>query len=306
MSARILITGATGFIGQVLSRELVSRGYEVTALSRRPDEAKKILGDGVSIVQWDAITCTGWEDCVNGSLAVVNLTGASLASGRWTADKKEQILASRLQAGHALVQAVEKARNRPQVLVQASGIGYYGNSGGQVLSESSPVGTGFLADVAREWEQSVKPVESLGVRLVIGRLGAVLGTSGGLLPRVLPAFRAGVGGYPGSGKQWFSWVHIDDVVAAILFLVETWSLMGRFNLTAPNPMVVKEFYRLLGKVMRRPVVFPMPAFALKLLLGQIADELLLAGQRVLPERLLQAGYEFKYAEAKSALESIVR
>ncbi|UCE48478.1 MAG: TIGR01777 family oxidoreductase, partial [Phycisphaerales bacterium] len=264
MNKRILVTGATGFIGRPLSAELARAGYEVVALSRRRTEAERVLTGDVKVVEWDATTARGWSEFVDGAMAIVNLAGENIGSGRWTGGRKQQILASRLNAGKAITRAIRRAEHKPQVLIQASGAGYYGDRGDQLLDEDSSNGSGFLADVAQQWERSVHEVGSLGVRLVTIRLGVVLGAHGGVMSRLIPPFRFFVGGHPGSGKQWLGWVHIDDVIGVIRFLVENANCEGPFNVTVPEPTRSKDFYDALGKAIHRPAVFPMPAFALKL------------------------------------------
>ncbi|MBW8041133.1 MAG: TIGR01777 family protein [Planctomycetes bacterium] len=221
-------------------------------------------------------------------------------------DQKEKnlILQSRLNAGRAISQAVQKANNKPPLLIQTSGIGYYGDRGDELLDESSSAGTGFLADVAIQWERSVQPLESLGLRIATIRLGVVLGPHGGVIARLIPPFRFFLGGHPGSGKQWFPWIHIDDVVAVIRFLMENPDCAGPFNLTHPNPILSKDFYTLLGKAMHRPAFFPMPAFALKLVLGEMASEMLLPSIKAVPQKLLEAGYKFKFPDLSAAIENI--
>ena len=306
MNKRIIITGATGFIGRALSGELASAGYEIIALTRRHAEAEKILGPDVKVVEWDAATATGWSAFADGATAIINLAGDNIGSGRWTGKKKERILASRLNAGKAVTEATARAEVKPQVLIQASGVGYYGDRGDEILDEDSSNGTGFIADVARQWEQSVREVESLGVRLATIRLGVVLGPNGGVMSRLIRPFRFFVGGHPGSGRQWLPWVHIEDVIGIIRFLIENADCKGPFNVTAPEPTMSKDFYDTLGKAMHRPAVFPMPAFALKLALGEMAAELLLSSTRVIPKKLLDAGYEFKLAKPTAAFGNILR
>jgi len=275
------------------------------ALSRNPRKGNGSLPDQVRIVNWDAKTGEGWADYADGAYAIINLAGEGIASGRWTERKKRGILESRLNAGGAVVEAVEKAGDKPRVVIQASGIGYYGDSGDEIVEESSLPGSGFLSDVAGKWEPSTKGVQSAGVRHVIIRTGVVLGVDGGFLSRVLLPFRLFVGGRLGSGKQWIPWIHLDDEVTAIRFLMEKEDLQGVFNLTAPNPLTSKDFFGLLGKVLRRPSWLPVPGFALRLLLGEMAKELILSGQRAVPKRLLDSGYEFKYPDAEPALREIL-
>jgi len=305
MAKRILITGATGFIGRPLSFELVRNGYEIVVLSRRPARAENLFAGQVKVAGWDAVTTRGWGELVDGALAIINLAGENIGTGRWTQKKKQLILQSRLNAGSAVTEAIRSAEQKPQVLIQTSGIGYYGNRGGESLDENSSNGTGFLSDVARQWEQSVHGVKALGVRLATIRLGIILGAHGGVIPRLVPPFRFFLGGHPGSGRQWLAWVHIEDVIGAIRFLVENADCEGPFNVTAPEPILSKNFYNILGKTMHRPAVFPMPAFALKLILGEIATELLLPSLRVVPKKLLEAGYKFKFPDLPVALKDIL-
>ena len=305
MAKRILITGATGFIGRPLSFELVKNGYEVVVLSRRPARAKDLFAGQVKVAEWDATTAGGWAELVDGALAIINLVGENIGTGRWTDKKKQLILQSRLNAGSAITEAIQSAERKPQVLIQTSGIGYYGNRGDESLDENSSNGTGFLADVARQWEQSVFGVKALGVRLATTRFGIILGTHGGIIPRLVPPFRFFLGGHPGSGRQWLAWVHIEDVIGVICFLVENANCEDAFNVTAPEPVLSKDFYDLLGETLHRPDIFPMPAFALRLILGEIATELLLPSQRVIPKKLLEAGYRFKFPDLNVALKDIL-
>jgi uncharacterized protein (TIGR01777 family) len=305
MAKRILITGATGFIGRPLSFELVKNGYEVVVLSRRPAKAENLFAGQVKVAEWDATTAGGCAELVDGTLAIINLVGENIGTGRWTQKKKQLILQSRLNAGSAVTEAIQSAERKPQVLIQTSGIGYYGDRGDESLDENSSDGTGFLADVARQWEQSVSGVKVQGVRLATIRLGIVLGAHGGVISRLVPPFRFFLGGHPGSGRQWLAWVHLEDVVGVIRFLVENANCEGPFNVTAPEPILSRNFYNLLGKTMHRPAVFPMPAFALKLILGEMAAGLLLPSLRVIPKRLLEAGYKFRFPDLSVALKDIL-
>jgi len=306
MKKRILITGATGFVGRPLSLELAKAGYEVVALSRRSDEAQKIFAGRVKVVEWDATTASRWPEWTDGALAIVNLAGDNIGAGRWIEKKKRLILESRLNAGAAVTEAIRNAEHRPQVLIQASGVGFYGDRGDELLDEDSSNGVGFLADVARQWEASVMEVAGTGVRLATIRLGVVLGPHGGVMSRLIPPFRFFVGGHPGSGRQWLPWVHIDDVIGVVQFLIESTDCEGFFNVTAPDPIRSKDFYDLLGKAMHRPAIFPMPAFALKLALGEMATELLLPSTRVVPKKLLEAGYEFRFGDPAAAFSDILK
>ena len=288
---RVVITGATGFIGTALCRELHA-DYEVVALSRAPEKAVHSIGAVATVLPWVTNAPDDSRRSVDGALAVINLAGENIASG--------------LGVTEAVVNCIEQAQKKPKVFIQASAVGYYGNRGDEILDEESSSGKSFLADVCKKWEQAARRLKGSGVRLAIMRLGPVLGAEGGMMQKLLPAFRFFLGGHPGSGEQWLSWIHIDDVTRAIRFLIETDPLRGVFNLTAPNPVAARDFYRLVGKAMHRPAIFPLPGFVLKILMGQMASELLLAGQKVIPRKLLESGYEFTYAEADSAIESIVK
>jgi uncharacterized protein (TIGR01777 family) len=301
----VVITGATGFIGRALCKQLVKAGHQVVGLSRYPAKGRELLGDRVTVVGWDGKNAQGWAKHADGARAIVNLAGDNISSGRWTQAKKQRILQSRLDAGKAVVEAVTQAQRKPRVVIQSSGIGYYGSRSDEVVDESSSAGASFLSEVAQEWEASTKEVQSLGTRHVIIRTGVVLGTDGGALPRLLKPFRLFVGGPLGSGKQWFPWIHHDDEVGAIRFLIEHEYLSGAFNLCAPEPLTMKDFCRTLGEVMDRPSWFAVPSFLLGLIFGEMAREVLVAGQRAMPRRLLRAGYEFRCLDAKSALQQIL-
>jgi len=302
---RIIITGATGFIGRALCEHMAKRGHEVIALTRSLAKAQGLLGEPVKSVKWDGRSAQGWVSLADGAGAIVNLAGENIGSRRWTQATKRAILQSRLNVGRAVVEAVELSTAKPKVIVQASGVGYYGPHGDEILDESSPCGEGFLSDVAHQWEASTKPVEAMDVRRIIIRTGGVLEREGGMLPRLLLPFRLFIGGPLGGGRAWFSWIHRDDEVAAIRFLIENEDVRGVFNLTAPEPLTIRDFCRLLGHVTRRPSWLPVPGFVLRLLFGEMADALLLSGQRVLPKRLQEAGFEFKYPTAETALRAIL-
>lgn len=305
MSETVIISGATGFIGTVMVKKLLARDYRVIVLSRSPEKAAAFRSGQVEVVAWDGRSAQGWGSYAEGAYGIINLAGENIAAGRWTPARKTAILESRLAAGRAVTEAVAQAARKPRAVIQASGIGYYGTRGDAVLDETSPAGTGFLADVAVQWERSTEPVAASGVRRVIIRTGVVLGRNGGFLSRVLLPFRLFMGGYMGSGRQWLSWVHMADEVGAICFLLEQDAAQGAFNLCAPKPLSAKDFFSELGAALKRPSWLPVPGFALHLVLGEMADELILSGQRALPKRLLQAGYAFHYPSAREALENLL-
>jgi hypothetical protein len=305
---RVLITGGTGLIGRALAANLVADGHEVIVLSRNPQRATG-LPAGVRAEGWDARTAEGWGSLADGADAIVNLAGENLAGAgffpaRWTAERKRLIRESRLNAGQAVVQAVEAATQKPHVVIQASAVGYYGPRGDEVITEESPPGDDFLARLCVDWEASTAAVEEMGVRRAVIRTGIVLSREGGTLPRLLLPYRLFVGGPFGSGRQYYSWIHIADEVAAIRFLMENEAASGPFNLTAPNPLPNAEFGKVLGRVLRRPSAVPVPGFAMRLLLGEVAT-VVLDGQRVLPRRLQELGFTFRFPELEAALRDLL-
>jgi uncharacterized protein (TIGR01777 family) len=306
---RILITGGTGLIGRALSADLAADGHGVIVLSRSPEKAQD-LPAGVRTERWDAHTADGWAHLADGADAIVNLAGANLAGKRiiprrWTMERKRIIRESRIQAGQAVVEAVKQVATKPGVVIQASGVGYYGFTGDERLDESASPGDDFLAQFAfRDWEPSTEAVEDMGVRRVIIRSGAVLDRHEGALPRLLLQHRLFVGGPIGGGKQWLSWIHLLDNVAAIRFLIERQDASGPFNLTAPEPKTNAKFSRALGRVMGRPSFVPIPAFPLRWVLGEISS-VVLEGQRVVPRKLLDMGFEFRFPVAEAALKDVL-
>ncbi len=297
-----IITGGTGLIGRALAAELVAAGYEVVVLSRNPQRAHG-LPTGVQVEAWDGRTAQGWGGLADGTYAIVNLAGENLAGGRWTAERRHRIRQSRLDAGQAVVEAVRAAKRKPAVVVQASGIGYYGPHGDEEVTEDFPPGEDFLGRLAVEWEASTAPVEGLGVRRVVIRTGVVLSREGGALPRLALPFRFFLGGPLGNGRQWVPWIHIADEVRAIRFLLENEEARGPYNLAAPNPVTNRELARALRQVLRRPSWLPVPAPALRLALGEMSA-VLLTGQRALPHRLLEADFRFQFPEISTALQNL--
>ncbi|MCS7251989.1 MAG: TIGR01777 family oxidoreductase [Anaerolineae bacterium] len=299
---RVLIPGGTGFLGRALAGRLQEAGYEVVVLSRQPERAR--LPPGVRAVRWDGRTAAGWAPLADGAFAIINLAGESIGQ-RWTETVKRRIRESRLLASQAVVEAIAAAGTKPQVLLQSSAVGYYGPRGDQPLTEDDPPGTDFLARLGVEWEAITQPVEAMGVRRVILRTGVVLERDGGALAQMLLPFRLFLGGPLGDGRQGFSWIHRLDWVEAVKFLMEHSEARGPYNLTAPQPVCNAEFARTLGRVLGRPSWLPVPAFALRLAFGEGAD-FLLTGQLVLPRRLLEAGFQFRYPDLESALRAILR
>ena len=300
---RVMITGATGFIGTALCRAL-HEDYELIALSRNAEVARRSIGHLAKVVRWDARTSDGWDGEADGALAIINLAGENVGSGRWNEARKSRILQSRLDAATAVVDAIKKLHSKPKVVVQASATGYYGSREDEQLDETSTPGKGFLASLCRRVEGFADQIEDLGVRCAVIRTGVVLGRDGGALAKLIMPFRFYLGGYLGSGRQWFPWISLEDAVAAIKFLIESEHLGGVFNLTAPQPVTMKQFCVTLGRILHRPAWLRVPGFVGRLILGEMADEMLLSGQRVLPKRLLAAGFEFKYPDVEKALRAI--
>lgn len=301
---RIVITGAAGFIGRALCKDLC-RDYEVIALSRDIRRASKLIGDFSEILEWDGRTTGTWIRRADGAYAIINLAGENVASGKWNRSKKAGILHSRLDTARAIISAIKQVENKPSVIIQSSAVGYYGSRGIERLNEQSPSGKGFLADVCRKVEFCTEQIENLETRLVVIRTGVVLGLDGGALPRLSKPFKFFLGGHPGSGRQWISWISMHDQVAAIRFLLENENQQGVFNLTAPEPVTMKKFCKTLGRILHRPSLFFIPGFVLRKVLGEMADEILLSGQRVFPEKLLDAGFQFEHPQVKDALIAVL-
>jgi uncharacterized protein (TIGR01777 family) len=289
---RVLVAGGTGFVGGALRRSLRGAGHTVLVVTRTPH--------GEGDVGWDQL-----GDVVSKVEAVVNLAGEPIAGGRWTSERKAAIRDSRVQGTRRLVEALDAAARRPRVLVNASAIGWYGDRGDEPLDERAGPGEGFLAEVCRDWEAEALRAEPLGVRVVRLRIGIVLAPDGGALARMLPPFRAFVGGRLGSGRQWMSWVHRDDVVGLLRAAIASEEYRGPVNATAPRPVTNREFTETLARVLGRPAIVSVPALGLRLALGEMA-EMLLAGQRVFPAAAERAGYRFRFTDLATALRACLR
>jgi uncharacterized protein len=300
---RVVITGGMGLIGRRLAAELVARGDSAVVTSRRPGRVQD-LPAGVEVAGWDGASAAQLEPVIDGADAVVHLVGESLAGGRWTAARKRRLMESRTGSTAALVAALGAVERRPAVLLQASAVGYYGPRGDETLTEASAPGEGFLAEICRAWEAAGEPAEALGVRRVLLRTGVVLASEGGALPKMALPFRLFAGGPVGSGRQWVPWIHSEDEVGAICFLLDRPTARGAFNLAAPDAATNRELSRAIGRALHRPSLLPAPAFAMRLALGEMAD-LLLASQRVAPAALLAAGYSFRHAALESALRDLL-
>ena len=300
---KILVTGSSGLVGTALVNALARGGHTVCRLVRPQTAGGGGAKEGF-VVAWNPATGELGGAGV-GADAVVNLAGASIADGRWTTQRKELLCSSRIETTRALVGALTKMNARPSVLVSASAIGYYGDRGDETLTEESKGGGDFLAGLAQEWEAEALKARALGIRVVLVRFGIILAREGGALPKMMLPFKIGVGGRLGSGQQWMSWVALEDVVGILRLVIENASLRGAVNIVSPQPLQNAEFTYVLAQAMHRPALFPAPAFALRLALGEMADALLLSSQRVLPGALEKLGYRFLHADLTSALAAVL-
>jgi len=292
---KILVTGGTGFVGQSLCPALAADGHEVVILTRQ--SAPRLPQGGVSsVTRLDGLDASGFG-------GVINLAGAPIGDARWTLERKRLLLDSRVNTTARLVEWMARAKRRPPVLVSASAVGYYGEQGDRPVTEDTPPTPGFTHDLCAAWEREAAKAGELGVRVCLMRIGVVLDQGGGALAKMLPAFRMGAGGRLGAGKHWFPWIHRADVTAICQWLLDNDKARGAYNVGAPNPVTNAEFTRALGRALGRPTVLPMPEAALKLLFGEMS-ELLLVSDRMLPKRLLDEGFEFRYPDLDRALANI--
>ena len=292
---RILVSGVSGPIGAALLPSLSAGGYQVTRLVRGAATREQISWDPAQPLT---------PNSVSGFEAVIHLAGETVV-GRWTAARKARIRNSRVLGTRNLAQALAQASQQPRVLITASAVGYYGDRGDEILREDSPPGEGFLCEVCREWEAATEPAAAAGIRTAHLRIGVVLSPVGGALEKMLTPFKMGVGGNMGSGRQWWSWIDVQDLVGAMHHILNSDRLEGPVNIVAPTPVTNAEFTRTLASVLSRPAIFPMPAFAARLAFGQMADELLLASQRVEPAKLTASGYAFRYSDLRAALQNLL-
>jgi uncharacterized protein len=298
---KIILAGGTGFIGKALLEELLKRNHSIVLLTRTPDDSPR-LNPLIQVQGWDGENLGVWASQVDGADAIINLAGEPIVGKKWSLERKSSILSSRVFPTRVLLQAVAKAKVRPKVFINASAIGFYGNQTVHVR-EDSPKGDGFLTDICQKWESTARQAEILGSRVVIMRLGIVLGKTGGALPKMLPPFRLFMGGPIGSGTQGLSWIHIEDVVRAFLFALENPLINDSVNVVAPHPVTMKEFSTTLGKTLHRPSWMPVPAAALKMIMGEMANTIL-EGCFALPQKLEKHGFTFTYPHLEQALASL--
>jgi NAD dependent epimerase/dehydratase family enzyme len=327
---RVVVSGATGLIGRALCKQLVARGYQVVVFSRNPQQARRAVPGAADYVAWRPAESGDWASSIDGAHAVIHLAGASLFDKRWSDAYKREIVASREIGTRGLINAMARAQIKPQVFISSSAVGYYGPSGDGQLDESAPPGNDFLAQVCQVWEREARKAEELGIRTVILRSGVVIGSSEGrpafpidlrgaslsrpgvilktdegAFPLLMMPFRFFAGGPILPGTQWFAWVHIDDLVGILMLALEDERAHGPINATAPQPQTNRDFAKTLGRVVGRPSWMPVPGFAMRLLLGEMAD-MITTGQRVVPKQALELGYQFKYPTSEQAIRQILR
>jgi uncharacterized protein (TIGR01777 family) len=297
---RVLVTGASGLVGAALVDALTKEGREVWSLVRRTPQA------GAREIQWNPLKGVEDLNSLEGAGAVVHLAGENIAEGRWTDEKKARIRESRVRGTRVLSEALASLSNPPKSLLCASAIGFYGDRGAEVLTEESEPGTGFLPDVCREWEAAAEPARERGIRVVYLRFGVIFSASGGALEKMLTPFKMGVGGKIGSGEQYMSWITLDDAIGVVKHALTDETLSGPVNVVTPGPVTNLQFTRTMGRVLSRPAIFSVPAFAARLAFGEMADAALLASERVEPSRLKQSGYVFQYPELEGALRHVLK
>jgi uncharacterized protein (TIGR01777 family) len=296
---RIIISGASGLVGTALTRVLRADAHTVLHLVR----ARKEISP--TEIRWDPLSAQVDVPAMEGADAVVHLSGASISEGRWTAARKEVLRSSRIDSTRILVDSLARLRQKPAVFVSASAVGYYGNRGDEILTESAGPGNDFLSLLARDWEAESVRAAQPGIRTVILRFGVILSPGGGALPQMIRPFKFGAGGRLGSGRQWMSWIALEDAIEIIRSSISNPAWDGAFNVVASEPVQNSQFAEIVGRVLHRPAIFPAPAFVLRLALGEMADALLLASQRAVPERLLQSGYRFRLADLETALRAML-
>ena len=297
---KLVVAGATGFIGSALCSRLLERGHTLTLLTRHAPPNGG--APGKTWRHWTPDAVGSWEALLDGADGVINLAGEPIAAKRWTESQKHRIYLSRIDATRSIVEAVAKANRKPAFLLNGSAVGYYGPHGDEIVTEETPAGSDFLSSVCRAWEEEARKAEPLGIRVIRLRTGIVLGPRGGALAKMVLPFKLFIGGPLGSGAQWMPWIHLEDEIGLMLHLIEAPQCAGPVNATAPNPATMREFCQTLGKVMRRPSWAPVPGFALRLMLGEMAD-MLLTGQRAVPAAAQKLGYPFRYPNLSDALKA---
>lgn len=300
---RIVIAGGTGFLGRAVALALSAEGHDIVVLSRRPEQARRRLPGSIELHRWDMNADGNWRTALEKTGAVLNFCGEIIAGVRWTQKKKDRIVASRIEPTKALVSAVAKIKSRPAVFINASAIGYYGDQGDRLVEESTGPGSGFLAELCVAWEDAALQMRESGVRVVTPRIGLVLGEHSSAFGMLLFPFKLGLGGRIGNGRQWMSWIHLADLVGLVKLALERESIDGALNATSPGAVTNAEFTRILARRLHRPAILHVPAPLLKIVLGEMGS-IALAGQRVVPQKALAAGYRFRYADLGAAFDQM--
>jgi len=300
---RILISGGSGFIGRAVTTEALREGHSVTILTRNTSNAP-VKRNGLSFLLWDGVSQGAWVGALASHDVIINLSGESVAHGLWTSSRKKKLVDSRIISTGLLAEAMNSVKHTVHTFINGSAIGYYGDAGNTECTESSSAGSGFLATLVMEWEAAALKATPSGVRIVMPRIGVVLGKGSGSLPPLLLQHRLFLGGYIGSGRQWMSWIHLHDIAKAFLYLAIKDHMNGPVNVTAPHPVTMKQMSHTLAKVLHRPSWLPAPAFAVRTLLGEMAD-IVLHSQKVLPKKLIESGFEFKYPDLEGALRHLL-
>ena len=305
MNKKITITGATGLIGTELCHALINRGDEVTVFTRDVASAKNSLGAAMKYVKWDYKNPIVWQDFLKNQDAVIHLAGANLFGKRWTEKYKKVILESREVSTKNLVSALKNSQSKVKVLISSSGVGYYGSRGEEFLTEKSNSGNDFLAQVCNVWEREAAKASEIGIRTAMLRQGIVLSNKGGALAKFLPPFKLFIGGALGNGRQWFPWIHIDDLITIYLFVLDNAEISGAVNVASPQNVRMNQFAKSLGQILNRPSIFTIPEFALKILVGEAASTIV-SSQRVLPQKLIDQGFKFKFENLEEALKDLLK
>ncbi len=303
---KIAIIGATGFIGRRLTEILSGQGEEVVAITRDVERGRILLPPGIDIKMWNAHSVDGLREAIAGATVVINLAGESIAGGTWTKARKKKLVHSRVETGRLLSEAILEMDEKPRLLLQGSAVGYYGTSVEDAAGENHPAGAGFLAELTHQWESSVGVLEETGVKIIFLRTGVVLGRSGGMLAKMLPSFQYYAGSIPGSGKQWISWIHIEDLCRAISHVIHHPVPAGPCNLVSPTPVRMGNFIKTISVLTGKPAWLKIPGPFIKALLGKMGRETILASQNIYPEKLLKTGFEFRFPEVEAALADILQ
>ena len=304
MNKKIIVTGATGLIGRKICSKLLEQGNEITIFTRNPEAAKKVMIGAKKYVKWNYNKPEEWKDYLNETDSVIHLAGTNLGSKRWNYEFKKELFNSRIESTRQLVNTIRNCGNKPISFITASAVGFYGDRGDEVLIEKSNPGKDFLSNLCSEWEKEAEKIEDQNVRRVSLRIGLTLSNEGGVLKKFLPPFKIFLGGPLGNGKQWFPWIHIEDLINILIHTIKTESLQGPLNIASPGIVRMNDFATSLGKVLQRPSFFQVPKFILKIAVGEFANAIV-SGQKVSVTKLLNSGYEFKFADLENALKNLL-